>query len=385
MQFTKRAHDVIQGPIHPFIQKNGPRFQSAGKHWSVHPDDVIRQQADNTQLFDGSILAVSRQENQYRYGKNSYISKVNKNFRPPLIDPEYDLVPLCRIPRPRTQIRINPESMAKAQNAHETDVSSFIDTRVLKGAVRPSFTINMPIQNQENKYPELKFNKPQVAGYTAINTPTKAENIRCDFDLPDINPRVYANSSVNTPFKINQTSPFENLELTFNKPNVEAMAGINTPFQINQSPIEDMVLDYNGPQISAHSGVSSRNISKLENIDYVLDYNCPQVSAISGIETNISFMNEMPEKELNYNRPQTSLRSNPGIKISNTTEKTDIRIQNPITLNYQTTKNYGISSRNENQNPHLRDKLIYDKSFKPTCTIPSFDRNGGTIKLKPKK
>lgn len=360
MYVNKKPMNVVSGPIYPFIQKDSTsRFQSAGKHWEVHTDDIIRGQADNPQAFDGSILAVSRQENQYRYGKNSYTPKI-KTWRYPLVDPEYDLVPLSRTPRPRTQVRFNPDAsdVAQSQNIHGTDVSSFIDTRVLKGSVRPSFVINMPAPRQEDKYPDLKLNRPHVAGYTGINTPTNAENVRCEYDLPDNNPRVYANSSVNAPMQIDAPSAFENLELTFNKPNVSAMSGVNVPFEYTDN-------------------------TTLDEIE--LQFNRPQTSATSGIQTGISFMNEEKNYDLKYNRPQTSMRSNPGIKMSSMNEKTDIKTQNPISINYQTTRNSNLTKSTANKNPNLRPVLQYDRSFQPTCTVPSFGRNQAPVMLRNKK
>lgn len=347
MYVGKKPMNVMETPVRPFIQKDQPRFQSAGKHWMANTGDIIREQADNTQLLDGSILAVSRQENQYRYGKNSYIPKVNKNFRPPLIDPEYDLVPLSRIPRPRTQVRINPDAsrLAQTQNIHGTDVSSFIDDRVMKGNVRPSYTINMPKPIQDCvPEVELKLKQPQVAGYSGMSIPTNVvEMVSCDYELENNIPNVYANSSMNTPVQISSLSPLQNLELDFNQPNVEAMAGMNTPYE-HFTPIEYGELEYNNPQASAHAGIN----------------------------TNVSFMKESNVTPLNYKQPQTSMRTNPQRKLENgpTEIRNSIKTQDPIKLNYTLTKNTSMTQNNLNQTPFMRPKLEYNRSCEATKNIP---------------
>lgn len=364
MYVGKKAQNVIEYPVHPFIQKDPPRFYNTGKHWTVHTDDVIRGQADNTQVFDGSILAVSRMENQTRYGKNSYIPKVNKEVRYPLIYRE-DIEPLCRIIRPQTQLRINPDSgsLAQTQNIHGIDVSSFIDERVMKGSVRPSFRMDLPtpITEQCGNIPELKFNRPQVAGYSNTNTPmtTPLHDIISSELYESVEPNrpyVYGNSGVNTFVTSTMSDAVPTFELESKGPSVSAGAAMNTPIQLS---------------------------SRIENFE--LHSKNPSVSVSSGYETDVSFMNETPVQELQYNRPQTSARLNPTTTFSKDapTQIGPIKTQTPITLNYETTKNSLTTRGNANKNPKIRDTLQYQRDVSSTRTIP-YTLQHQNIKLRPK-
>jgi len=349
MYVGKKPMNVIEYPVSNFVSKDPPRFYKTKKHWTVHTGDILRGQSDNTQLFDGSVLAVSRYENQGRYGRSSYTPKVNKEFRPPLVDPEYDLVPLCRIPRPRTQARINPDAshLAQTQNIAGIDVSSMIDERKMKGNVRPSFTINMELPQDERamNYPDLKIKQPVVAGYTAVNTPMVVENDKREYELYNLNPSVYATSSVNTPVCFDQPSPYENLDLVFNQPNVNAMAGLNIPYE-------------------------QSSVTSLEDLQ--LEYNCPQVGGKTGMNTPFTTTQDTPQQELQYNRPQTSMRSNPNMRIQLQQDQQQfIKTQNPIKLDYTTTKNYGVTKSTVNTNPLLRPTLQYNRSVQSDCVIPS--------------
>ena len=203
MYVTKRPMNTIENPVYPHVLKDPPRFYKTKKHWTVHTGDILRQQQDNPQVFDGSILAVSRDENKNRYGQRSYHHKVNKEFRPPLVDPEYDLVALSRIPRPRTQLRINPnlEGLAETQNIHGLDVSKHIDERKMKGAVRPTYTIAYE-KPMEQILPDLRVNLPQVTGESYINTPMMAENDRGEIELHKRNPDVFGSAGMNVPFDV---------------------------------------------------------------------------------------------------------------------------------------------------------------------------------------
>lgn len=364
MYVGKKAQNVIEYPVHPFIQKDPPRFYDAGKHWTVHTDDIIRGQADNTQVFDGSILAVSRTENQTRYGKNSYIPKVNKEVRYPLVYRE-DIEPLCRTIRPQTQVRINPDagSLAQTQNIHGIDVSSFIDERVMKGSVRPSFRIDLPtpITEQCGNIPELKLNRPHVAGYANTNTPmtTPLHDIVSSVLSESVEPNrpyVYGNSGVNTFLTSTMSEAMPNIELEDKGPNVSVGAAMNTPIQLS---------------------------SRIENFE--LDSKQPTVSVSSGYQTDVSFMNETPVQERNYNRPQTSARINPSISISkdNPSQLGPIKIQNPIQLNYETTKNSLTTRGNTNKNPKMRQTLQYQRDVTSTKTIP-YTLQSQNIKLRQK-
>ena len=390
MYVTKRPHNVIEGPIYPFIQKDPPRFYKTKKHWVVHPDDIIRKQEDNTQLIDSYVLSVSRDENKRRYGQRSYYPKVNKEFRPPLVDPEYDIVPLSRIPRPRTRARINPEGPAKTQNIHGIDVSSKIDERVLKGAIRPTYTIAFE-KPPEQILPDLQLKMPQVGGNSAVNTPFQMENDRQEFELDRRNPEVYGSAGMNTPLDLCQTSPLEDLDLDLNMPPVIGRSGINTPVNIDQTtPLEDLLLDHNAPKVQGKSGINTPTTmnaqTPLEDLD--LSYGMPQVSGSSGMNTpygvNQSHANEY--MQLNFNNPQTSFQTNPSnpVQIQDYTPQ-NIVTNNPIQLPYHTTPNYGVQYNSHNENPNMKQTLDYNRNCTSNPNIPSgLQHINPTLKTKPK-
>ncbi len=389
MYVNKKPMDVISGPIYPFIQRDPQRFYKTKKHWMVHPDDIVRQQQDNTQLFDGSILAVSRDENKNRYGQKSYHSKVNKEFRPPLIDPEYDLVPLSRIPRPRTQLRINPnmEGVAEAQNIHGLDVSKHIDHRVLKGSVRPTFTIALekPI---EQVLPDLRVNLPQVAGRSYVNTPMMCENDRSEIELQKRNPDVFGSAGMNAPFEVCQT-PLEDIELNFRGPQVSAASGVEAPHKRNAStPLEDLDLQYTNPQVAGKAGMNAPAqfdaSTPLEDLH--LQYKAPQVSGGTGMNTPYGARNPQAEEymQLNFTNPQASYQTNPEApaKFQDYTPQT-INTQNPIQLPYQTHKNYALKETTHNEHPGMKQTLEYNRNFSASCNIPqTFQPQNPTLRSK---
>lgn len=221
MYVNKKPLNTIEYPVLPFIQKDPPRFYKTQKHWSVNVGDITRNQSTNTQLYDNSVLAVSRDENKYRYGARSYHPKVNKEFRPPLIDPEYDTVPLSRIPRPRTQVRLNPK-IAESQNIHGIDVSSKIDERKLHGNIRPTYNIayEKPLDYQHYS---LSYNRPQVFASSGVCSDYKEYNDVQELDLKKRTVDAYGISGMNTPLEINGEFGTENIELNYNRPQASVL------------------------------------------------------------------------------------------------------------------------------------------------------------------
>lgn len=346
MYVTKKPMNMVEGPVAPFIQKDPPRFYKTRKHWVAHTDDIIRNQSDNTQLIEDSVLAVSRDENQRRYGKRSYVPKVNKAFRPPLVDPEYDLQPLSRLNRPRTQARTNPESFAQAQNIHQTDVSAMIDERKLYAAVRPTFTIQYE-KPLETILPDLKFNMPQVCADAGINTPIKSVAENPEVTLLRKNPEVYRTAGVESVFRTNGETPLENLQLDRHNPQVDANAGVNSNIRLNsETPLEDLQLDFNAPQTSLRTNVQSQ---------YQLNHNNPS-----------EYMN------LEYNRPQASMVVNPNIGID-LQEKCpqEVNTVDRIKVPYKTTPDYGVRQTSFNENPTLKTTLQYDRQCGSAGVMPS--------------
>jgi len=364
MYVGKKAMNTIEGPVQPFIQKDPPRFYKTKKHWQVDVgNETISKQATNTQLFDGSILSISRDRNQNMYGQNSYTPKVNKNFRPPLLE-KSDLIALSRLERPRTQARINPISDAQAQNGHGTDVSSFIDQRVMTGAVRPNINIGYHFDDGRLKdfvIPDLQFKTPQVQGKQVSNPIIFLDNEQKETDiyLERNNPSVFANAKVNNPYLKENETPLEDIMLDYNGPKVQGKSGMNNPFLQNAvSNLEDLILNNNGPQVQGKSGMNNpflqNSVSNLE--DLILNYNKPQV----GVKT------QREKKIETFNEPQV------------------IRTINPIQLDYSLTKDLGIKSDNISKTPAIKKTLQFNRNvessgIKPMAFQPL------TPKLKAKK
>jgi hypothetical protein len=258
MYVGKKPLNQIEYPVYPFIQKDPPRFYQVKKHWVAHPDDIMRDQEHNPQFAQGAVLAVSRDENKNRYGASSYTTKVNKEFRPPLIDPEYDLQPLSRLPRPRTSVRINPAPLdiSQAQNTHDMDISAFIDEKKLLANVRPTFNIPYEENNLAGTpIPDLQFKMPQVEYRATLNPPINSsflDNAECPtISLDKKNPDVYLSAGVTPLFNLDSDNPAINLELRYNNPQVSASSGVKSTFLYNQDNASEFrELNYNHPQTS---------------------------------------------------------------------------------------------------------------------------------------
>lgn len=371
MYVQKKPMNTIQGPIYPFIQKDPPRFYKTKKYWTAHTDDIIREQNDNTQLYDHAVLAVSRDENQYRYGKRSYIPKVNKEFRPPLVDPEYDLTPLSRTPRPRTYLRINPEGaeVARSQNMHGMDVSAMIDERKMKASVRPSFTIKYE-KPLETVLPDLKFKMPQVSVFSGSNVPLKEDAEHCDIELKRRAPSVFGSASSNTPLKMDHTSPLEDLLLQYKNPQVHADAGIETNTKFDAlTPLEDLELSHNRPQISASSGtntpMSMNATTPLEDLE--LMPNGPQVSADSGMEHPYHQNQEAPQENMylanRVHHTSTTINPSGPASVPEYQKLNNVNTINPIQISHKLTPNYHIQQTTHNENPYMKQTLEWDRKF----------------------
>ena len=245
MELLKKPLNVIEQPVGIFIQKQRPIFKDSGKSQQVNVSTIMRNQETNTQSYDHAVLAVSRSENQTRYGQRSYFGIVNKEFRPPLIDPEFDLMPLSRIPRPRTMARTNPGSSITyhTQNSSDLDVSSMIDDRRINASVRPNFGLRVEKPTDYEITPDLEFNAPPTFGPAGSDIPVyirPESDLECavleknnpdtcagsgyetnvtsldwadyDYELKDPYARTCAYSGIQGP-QLQQTTPLEDLEL----------------------------------------------------------------------------------------------------------------------------------------------------------------------------
>lgn len=302
MELLKKPLNLLEVPISPFIQKIPPRFVNAGKKNQVNVGEVMRQQETNEQSYQHAVNAVSRQENQYRYGQRSYFGTVMKDgeFRPPLIDPEFDLVPLSRLPRPRTQARTNPggnDTIYHTQNSSDLDVSSFIDDRRIQGNVRPSFGLKMEKPSDYEIVPDLEYNAPPTYGPAGASVPVHlrpesdlecivsdpctphasassgivpAHIHRTEYDMDHLvlecrNPNAYAHAGTSTNVTAPNWTDYEDYEIDDPYAHAEAYAGMQGPYTINQTtPLEDLNLESK----TAAYGVFSQPSQNVDTMRY---------------------------------------------------------------------------------------------------------------------
>jgi hypothetical protein len=380
MLLNRKPHNVIEGPVAPFIQRDPVRFQNAGKHWTVNTADIIRDTEDQDFLLGNSVLAVARDENQTRYGQRSYIPKVNKNFRPPIIDPYRDKVALSRQPRPTTQVRINHEAPYKEQNMRDEqgnsrDVSHFIDEKVLLANVRPTYTIKLevPLDDTISHNFRIEDKVPQVNGYSGMNTPIEIDSEYNRYDLyrdyknPQTSITPDQNFNVSHNYTSSQTTPLEDLELDYNNPQVKVNAGFtNIPYNQQMTHIEDIDLEYNMPQVSARS-------NKTTNYD-LADHTTP-----------------LEDLQLNYNRPNASVYNAPYKLIDNTDyDVHSKKLQDNISISYTPMANCQIREENINREPELKwtmalDNNAYGNDYKTSSAIPkAYSVENQTPKLRSK-
>lgn len=395
MYVNKKPLNAIEVPVQPFIQKDPPRYYTVPKHWEVHVDDVLKNQHDNTQLIGDSILAVAYDENKRRYGQNSYIPKVNKEFRPPLIDPEYDTVPLSRIPRPRTRPRLNPDSYSHAQNNHGQDVSSHIDHRELIGNVRPTFVVGME-KSLNHITPDLKFTTQSVNAKSGVNSQIQKQHEYNVKNLEYINPQVNAktNFTTNVQFNNNKITP----DLDYKNPQVNAKSGLNPDMEFTQLTMLEEY-DYKNPQVNVKSGVnpnmknSHRNnvqilnnknphvnaksgfnsnikMSQEKTIDF-FDYKNPQVNAKSGTQTNIRINHDTNVEDLDYVNPQVSVNVNPGMQMDLQDYKPQtINLQDTLDVSYKINPEFNYKQYERRENPTMKENLQYNRSISANANIP---------------
>lgn len=331
MELLKRPLNVIEAPVTPFIQKIPPRFTWARKNGNVNVGEIMRQQEDNTQSYDHAVLAVSRQENQYRYGQRSYIPKVNREFRPPLIDPEYDLLPLSRIPRPRTQARTNPGSSMTyhTQNSSDLDVSSYIDDRRVQGAVRPNFGLRVEKPSDYEIVPDLEYNAPPTFGPAGSSVPVHlrpesdleciisdpctphasassgvvpAHIPRTEYDMDHMvlecrNPNAYAHAGATSDVTALNWTDCEGIELEDPYAHADAHSGVQAPYTMSQqTPLENLELDskVTGHDVYYHPSQSVDTIEYEPQETHVIDRISANANAVAQGPSNVA--NNMTER-----------------------------------------------------------------------------------------
>lgn len=104
----KKPRNMLENPVYPEYKQGPIRFKSAGKYWKVGPE-AMRETETMPHFFSDAILQQPYNYNITRYGQSSFKQIVNSEFRPPVIDPILDTVPLSRMPRRPVFPRMNPD------------------------------------------------------------------------------------------------------------------------------------------------------------------------------------------------------------------------------------------------------------------------------------
>lgn len=243
--------NMLETPAAPFIQRDAPRFQWAGKFNNVQTDEVLRDTETKTQYYQDAVLAVSRDQNQRKYGIRSWYGPVvNKNFRPPLLDPELDINPLSRLPRPRTQVRFNPVSPYHTQNNHDPDVGAFMNPRKLNGAVINNIQVRFEKPTDYEIKPDLEFKRPQTCGPSGNIAPVHlrievGEHPYLQKNRPDVSVKPYEN----VPYAQFTPIDSDDIHLEYNRVQVGAEPYMTTPIQLATQLMDvyDVDLEYNRP------------------------------------------------------------------------------------------------------------------------------------------
>ena len=164
----KRPLNTLENPTYPDIRRGPPRFRSAGKHWKVDVGATLMDQYANRQLTEGTLLIQSRDYNKTIYGQSSHRDVVNKNFRPPLLDPIKDFYPLSRLPRERVIPRLNPGTAGgstsgfASQNMRPNGLEKYYEHRLKPGSMGVTHYAppSLVVENDDGEYAPLPTARP---------------------------------------------------------------------------------------------------------------------------------------------------------------------------------------------------------------------------------
>ena len=142
LNVMKKPLNMLENPMYPDIRKGGPIFKDAKKNNIVDAGRVMMETQHYPEMNNYCVLVQSRDRNkQHQYGVSSHVSVVNKEFRPPLLDPYLDNYSLTRAPvkiKPIHPGTINPGNAEAytAPNSGVSEVDSYITDDVKGGAWR---------------------------------------------------------------------------------------------------------------------------------------------------------------------------------------------------------------------------------------------------------
>ena len=398
MYTRRKPHNVIQGPKPLCIVRDPPcaKSQNAGIYSKVDVGAVMMT-ADSEQFLDQKVLQIPHDDNVTRYGQKSFIPKVNKEFRPPLVDQIYDLMPLSRIPVRSVRGRMNPSSPIEAQNNRNPDVKKFIDGRNLNVCVQPTYVIPLKgIANDNGRYVrDRERNNPLTSLSSGERCMNSGIDIPNDIDLERRNPHIHNDAGVisymrngdvynggrdislsrNNPQvstsagyepPITYLNEFGNVEeRERNNPAVSESAGITLLSEIATPTYDDITLDRNSCAVSSHSGLSmhrDENMAHAIQTERDLDRNNPAVSSHSGVsmhhDENIARVIQT-ELDLDLNNPHASVNINPSARFRSVNDGEYIErphVENP-TVSCDAGIDYRVRIPKHNDDPYVRPKL----------------------------
>ena len=291
----KKPLNMLETPIYPDISRILPKVRWSEKHWTVNAGDALRQTETMNNFWQDAVLAVSRDYNKTVYGQNSYREIVNAAFRPPLLDPIKDFVPLTRIPATCQTIvpRLNPGTADnetagyRAKNNWKDDVEKALTDRVQSGQTRPTFFCNFEVPVDNSVLPDLEKTLPHISASAGHLYPTiDAPHADVHLDFKRLSPS--GNPGITTGIRIDGEHALDGQIFDYINPQISGSAGTNNIININgDMSLPD--LDYVNPQVSTIAGTNT--FMKIDGEHNILgrdfNYNIPQVSSIAGFETKV--------------------------------------------------------------------------------------------------
>jgi hypothetical protein len=169
----KRPLNPLQNPVYPVIQKAEPQFKDARKNNMIDVGRVMMEIEHHPDMTTWGVLVQSRDRNkQHQYGQSSHKTVVNKEFRPPLIDPLLDNLPLTRIPVKHKKIMpgmINPGNPEAYQAPNDgcDDVSKHI-TDDIKG--NQGWRTNMVMPYEKDLEVVEHQLTPKITNYVSLSS-----------------------------------------------------------------------------------------------------------------------------------------------------------------------------------------------------------------------
>lgn len=286
----KRPLGILEAPVYPDIRRAPIEVRSAGKHWRVDSGRTLLSTESMPQFVESAILAVPKDYATRSTGISSHKDVVNKNFRPPIIEPYLIAESLTRQPRPATVPRINPDATRWAmRNERMDDPSRFLTDLIKSGQLDSGVNIpytdgvpDMPLPDLEMILPKTNIGcNPRMLALPAFD-PIKVDAratsavIRNDY-LP-----VSGTSVAHAPLSIDGKNAWEDMVLDDSRVNVSASAGYETFIRpAIETELDRLVLEQKGVSTSAFARATpmfkENGEHALEHLE--LELKTPQRSA----------------------------------------------------------------------------------------------------------